>query len=336
MRAMKRRAVVVAHADADGHVIGEQVRRNIARIGAFDVSVVVDADRTKDHRSWLKLDALHELNDADVVLFVDLMFAPASCGEEADALVRFANERPTKRFFVLDHHPLPLARLAGASNIRAIYRRDVIDCTFGPPEPMMIVAALCEKQDTRAWDICSRVDEVIALGMKRAAALGGPLPGAKLLSLLQHGQWTALKELGLEAADMHRLPRGRRSAHNPPSAVLRQLDNVANTFLSEDVRHQFKGKDMTYDFEAATNREPPAASTASRQPGDLEGIVTLLELAAIALTTTPESDFSLDDLLKEAKAIAGSDARLSDIDAKIVLDKASFLKKLGGKRYRLK
>ena len=70
------RVLVVGHADADGHLITEQVRRNLNLIPGFEVTAVVDPERTKDHRAWNKLNSLREVEDADIVFFVDMMFAP--------------------------------------------------------------------------------------------------------------------------------------------------------------------------------------------------------------------------------------------------------------------
>src|SRR5260221_9410954 len=150
---MRRRVLVVGHADADGHLIAEQVRRNLALIEGFDVKAVVDPARTKDHKSWMKLDAISEIAEADLVFFVDLMFAPASFAEEASALVDFVTARPKKHFFLIDHHPLPLRRLGMADNLRVIYRPDVFECAVGPRSGMMVVAALCEKQHAMVADM---------------------------------------------------------------------------------------------------------------------------------------------------------------------------------------
>jgi single-stranded DNA-specific DHH superfamily exonuclease len=141
---MKQSVLVVGHADADGHLITEQVRRNLARIDRFNVETVVDPVRTKDHKAWTKLDDITEIEDADIVFFVDLMFAPSTFDEEARSLVEFVNDRREKQFFLIDHHPLPLRRLAAADNLRVLYRPDVFECAVGPRSGMMVVAALCE------------------------------------------------------------------------------------------------------------------------------------------------------------------------------------------------
>jgi hypothetical protein len=92
---------------------------------------------------------------------------------------------------------------------------------------------------------------------------------------------------------------------------------------------------MSYDFEAATHRNAPMATTPKPQAKDLEAIVVLLELAAIYLASTPEAEFTLEELLSQVRTIGGDEIGIEEGDVKIVLDKASFLKKVG-KRFRLK
>ncbi len=247
---MKRRVLIVGHADADGHVIAEQVRRNLELIPNFDVTTVVDPERTKDHKAWLRLDAFNEIDRSDLVLFVDLMFSPISFGAEADALVTFAKERPEKQFIVLDHHPLPLRRLSLTPNIRAVYRQDVLDCTVGPSSSMMMIAALYEKQPTRARKEISTIYKDLERGVRRAAALGGSLPGKKLSALLRHSCWKELAMLGREDTSKHRLPRGRRPTGDPTSKLLIQLDELATKLLNLPSPPKAVRSPMSFDFDA--------------------------------------------------------------------------------------
>jgi hypothetical protein len=344
---MKHRALVIGHADADGHLIAEQVRRNLALIDSFDVQVVVDPARTKDHTTWMRLDLFDEVDDAEYVFFVDLMFAPGSFLEEADALIGFVGRHPEKHFFLLDHHPLPLARLAKAKNLRVMYRPDVFDCTIGPRSGMMIVAALCEKQVHEVADIKQPVHTTLALGVRRAAAPGGPLPGQPLLTLLEHDYWDALFELGCENAEFHQLPRGRRSLRRPHSRVLDSLGQTAASLSAHhDSKAQARRLSMPYDTDIAQERfvfedhrrvreREPSAS-----PKDLEAIMTLLEVAAISLTVAPGAKFTLKQLIDEARKIGGEKFDLAERDARIVLDKAvlkkaNFLARVDG-QYQLR
>lgn len=61
----------------------------------------------------------------------------------------------------------------------------------------------------------------------------------------------------------------------------------------------------------------------------------LLELGAIYLTQGPDSTFTTEELLAEARRIGGDEIVLDEKDVRIVLGKAGFLKKEGG-RLRLK
>ncbi|WP_421997863.1 hypothetical protein [Reyranella sp.] len=338
---MTQNVVVIGHADADGHLITEQVRRNLARIETFKVNTVVDPQRTRDHKAWLNLEAFPEVLRADLVFFVDLMFAPASFVQEAEALVKFVGRYPEKKFFLFDHHPLPLRRLGAARNLRVIYRPEVFDCALGPRSGMMVVAALCEKQRQQVADVLTDKHEILAEGMRRAAALGGTLPGEKLLALLKANHWDAVAELGKEARDQHRLPRGRRPA-GKQTPTLRTMDKTATDLLSRSSRDERReAKPMSYDFDVAEQRYSYESGRRARETNkvisgrDLEAIITLLEVAALSLTTEEGATFSRERLVSEARDLGGPDVDLQDGDIDIVLKKQGFLVRVG-KELRLR
>lgn len=345
---MTRQVIILSHADADGHLIAEQTRRNLALLSCFEVTTVVDPDRTKDHKVWHKLYEFEGIEDADLVFFVDLMFSPVSFGAESRALVEFVQSYPDKKFFMVDHHPLPFRRLGYATNLRAVYRPDVFDCVFGPRSGMMVVAAICEKQAARVSDIKGPEHELLAVGVRRAAALGGPLPGEKLLALMRWDCWDKLAELGREGREHHRLPRGRRPANAPLSDTLIRLNETAETLLHavDPQVLQPRRAAMAYDVDALQNFEigkerfshdaaEGARKNSRAHPKDLEAIVTLLEVAALSLTPEPDATFTYRELLDEARELCGDEVDLEERDVKIVLEKASFLRKAGGE-YRLK
>lgn len=334
---MNHRVLVIGHADADGYIIAEQTRRNLARVKSFDVDVVVDPRRTKDHKTWLNLDGLDEIERADYVFFVDLMFAPATYAAEARALTDFACNRSKKKFFLVDHHPLPVHRLEKADNLRAIYRSDVAECAIGPRTGMMVVAALCEPQPSVVVkNVKEPLHVELAKGMKRAAAPGGPLDGEKLSALLRADCWEAFLELGRDDAEFHRLPRGRRPIDAPQSKVMTALERAASDLLAHrSPKSNSKARtNMAYDVATAelsydTGR-PVLQKNAPSSSKDLGLIATLLEVAALSLTTEEGKIFTVDDLIREARDIGGSDAQFDENDVKIVLHKAGFVKKVAG------
>jgi hypothetical protein len=336
VRAVKQ-VLIMSHADADGHVIAEQVRRNLVMVPTFEVSTVVDTERTRDHRIWMNLERISEIETSEIVFFVDLMFAPPSFVAEAEALVGFVLQRRTKEFFLLDHHPLPLKRLSHAYNLHSVYRPDVVDCTFGHASWLMVIAALLEKQPTRI--IANAEQKLLAKGVKRAAAIGGPLAGDKLLTLMRFERWGELLELGRDDAIFHRLPRGRRPTNDPLSDLMHQLDRLATDLLQfppgAGKPHLKRSAAISYDLDLVPSGVSPAPIITPSDPRDLEAIMTLLELAAISLTEDPDSSFTMQQLLERARELGGSEVRVDENDIKIVLGKAGFLKKEGG-RFRLK
>lgn len=335
---MKRhQAVIISHSDADGHLIAEQVRRNLSLTGLFDLDVVVDPARTRDHKAWLKLNSIKEIDDAKFVFSVDLMFSPGSFDLEARALVDFISDRQDKRFFLIDHHPLPLRRLQQANNLRMAYRPDVFECAIGPRSGMMVVAAICEHQDSQVADIKTAVHETLAIGVRRAAAEGGPLPGDKLLALLKADRWDAILRLGKDDPTHHRLPRGRRSRNEPIPVTLASLEKEADGLLlmhQEDAAQLHGRSAMSYDTDVGQERFSVESGRRARETNpsrarDLEAIVTLLEVAALSLTAEPGQTFTVEQLIAEARDIAGEDVLLRDV--KIVLEKGktTFLRRVG-------
>jgi hypothetical protein len=339
MRTVKRPVLIISHADADGHLIAEQTRRNLALVKGFDVQVLVDPVRTKDHKVWFKLQEFPEIDRAELVFFVDLMFAPDTCVEEAAALVKFVGARRDKTFYLIDHHPLPLLRLEQAENLHVHYRPDVFECAIGPRSGMMVVAALCEKQPDRVANAKQPIHETLARALKRAAALGGPLPGAKLLALLRSNQWEPLVELGEDRKEFHRLPRGRRPVDQKPSKTLKKLDQTAIKLLANGQPKNLGRDAVAYDVDIARERFGYEGDQPVRQakvnPKDLEAIITLLEVAALTLTTENGDTFALEELINEARELGGHKIDIDERDVKIVLGKQGFLVKVGGK-YRLK
>ena len=72
-----------------------------------------------------------------------------------------------------------------------------------------------------------------------------------------------------------------------------------------------------------------------RSSKDLGVLITLLEVAALSLTTGPGATFTLDQLIREARKYGGEGAKFDERDIKIVLQKRTFLEKIGNE-FRLR
>jgi hypothetical protein len=93
---------------------------------------------------------------------------------------------------------------------------------------------------------------------------------------------------------------------------------------------------MVYDFEGLDDHSPPKITDYKADPKDLETIVTMLQLAAIFLTPTTGTIFTLQQLLDQVRQLCGKDLLIEEKDIMIVLANSSFLKKLSGQRFILK
>jgi hypothetical protein len=294
-----------------------------------------------DHKTWLNLDAITEIDQADYVFFVDLMFGPDNYADEAKALARFVCARSEKQFFLIDHHPLPLHRLQAAQNLHMIYRPDVCECAIGPRSGMMVVAALCEHQNAEVAEVKRPVHGALARGMMRAAARRGSLQGEKLLALLKADCWGALLRLGEDDPQYHRLPRGIRPPDQPVSKTLEDLDRTATDLLVGSSKPERKDT-MSYDADIENEQLSYQGSTrvlhkkSDVSPKDLGVIVTLLEVAALSLTPKPGAKFTFEQLIHEARDIGGENLYLDEKDVKTVLKKARFVRKAGKQHYLLR
>jgi hypothetical protein len=91
---------------------------------------------------------------------------------------------------------------------------------------------------------------------------------------------------------------------------------------------------MSHDTEPGEVVRIPSWTPAD--PRDLEALTTLLELAAIFLTEDPSSTFTAEQLVAEARDIAGDEVKFDENDLRIVLGTAGFLERLDGDFFRLK
>ena len=96
---------------------------------------------------------------------------------------------------------------------------------------------------------------------------------------------------------------------------------------------------MSYDFDVSPDLIPSKAAVhvkgtnrvkvkaSPTRIDDLEAIVLLLELAAMALSDKSTTSFTTAQLYKEACTIAGNDATIDVEDVQIIVDNATFLKR---------
>ena len=75
---------------------------------------------------------------------------------------------------------------------------------------------------------------------------------------------------------------------------------------------------------------------AQADPRDLETLVSLLEMAAVLLTTIAGREFTRAQLFAEARACAGPDVELVEVDLDLVLSGCKFIDKRAGGRLALR
>lgn len=220
-----RDVFILGHADGDGYLAAEQSRRNVIDAGANDCQMIVHPRITGGYRFWERHLADLELANADLVIFVDIMFHRKEPTDTLQRLSDKAEKHPDVDFVVIDHHPqcMPaeLSSVPANLSIRPVQR--VYDCCFGPPtDEFMVPAALCENEDETVQDRSTGKHRVRAVGVARAAADRGGLAGEKLIKLLASQNWSLIEGLGREEPEEHRFVRGIRPKNDPPSPALQE------------------------------------------------------------------------------------------------------------------
>lgn len=92
---------------------------------------------------------------------------------------------------------------------------------------------------------------------------------------------------------------------------------------------------MSYDSDESSPGSLAPKISPPSNPRDLSTLVTVLELAAIELTKKEGDEFTLEELIRVAKDIAGPECPVTDADLTIVADGSRSLRKRRGK-YQLK
>lgn len=224
---MNKRALVIGHADGDGHIATEQSRRNLAAEG-WTVDTLVDPQRTRNWRLWSKHLQTLSFSKYGYVVFVDLMW-PA---KHDDAITAWGNVRwhahanPDTAFLVIDHHELPST--APAPNVTFVRSPTVFDCCYGSPTEMMLVAAICDKDEEPVAGKLTAEHRRRAVGIKRAVTDRRGLAGHRVLSYLAEDRWDVFERLADEPADYHRTLYGNRVEREPSSPTLKALRLYAN------------------------------------------------------------------------------------------------------------
>lgn len=235
----KRNVLILGHADGDGYLAAEQSRRNVVQGGASDCQIIVHPRVTGGYRFWERHLAELELGNADLVIFVDIMFHRKNPDDSFARLCEKARMHPHVEFAVIDHHPqfIPEDRSQAPANLSIQPVATAYECCFGEPsDELMVPAALCEKEEEIIKDKISDRDRVRAIGVARAAADRGGLAGEKLIQILASADWALLEAIGQEDANEHRFVRGVRPKNDPPSRALAEARAYFPAFDPGEVR----------------------------------------------------------------------------------------------------
>lgn len=219
---MSNRAIIFSHADADGHVIAVQSKRNLIKAGYEVIDVVVDPVLTRNYRFWEDHFQAADFGDSDHVFIFDIMLNSKNPTTSLEAIASRAKSERTRKFSIIDHHPAEL-RFELPANVSLQLVDAVYDCCYGEPTELMYLAAICDKEAASVRDRISEWHLKVAKGIHRAVTDRKRIAGRILLDLIETGQWGVFRALADEPDSLHRTMYGNRILESQESPALRRL-----------------------------------------------------------------------------------------------------------------
>ena len=212
-------AIVFGHADGDGHLAAVQSAENLRAEKTDVLDIVVDPTKTLNYRFWETCFQTCDFNGADIVIVVDIMFHPTNPQRSYEALFNRVRMQQHTKFIVIDHHPVHNISKQ-PKNLTLDFVEDVFDCCYGEPTELMILAAICDKDETAVKSRITDLHRKRAIGIKRAVSDRRALAGRPTLKLIEDRAWGIFEQLADEPAAFHRTFYGNRVAKKPDSPLI--------------------------------------------------------------------------------------------------------------------
>ncbi len=226
-RSSPGKAIIFAHSDGDGHLAAEQTRRNLLEDGYEIGAVVVHPTLTRNYRFWEQHFQCADFDDCDHVFVVDIMLASKDPANTWEALLKRVRMEHDRQFHVIDHHAVELPKLP--ANLEVTISDSVYECCYGEPSELMLVAAVCDRDEEPVRHLLTERHRRLAVGVNRAVSERTVLAGGPLLRLLRDECWGVFEQFADEPAEYHRTFYGNRTAKEPLSPLLQIAYAVQGT-----------------------------------------------------------------------------------------------------------
>jgi len=219
---MAKRAIIFSHADADGHIIAIQSRRNLIKAGYTVIDVVVDPLLTRNYKFWEEHFQYADFGDSDHVFIFDIMLNSKHPTRSLEAIANRARAEVNRMFSIIDHHPIDFNHMLPA-NVSLQLVKTVLECCYGEPSELMCLAAICDKEAASVRDRISEWHLKVAKGIHRAVTDRKRIAGRVLLDLIEAEKWGVFTDLAEEPDFLHRTFYGNRIVESHDSPALRQI-----------------------------------------------------------------------------------------------------------------
>lgn len=184
------------------------------------MSKVIVSHMTRNYGFWESSFAGLEFKDYKLVVVVDIALNFRDPLRSLRPILRTVDNHPHTRFIIIDHHPLRQPRQP-RPNLSLVEVESAYECCFGDPsEELMVVAAICDRNENAVRERITPEFKKRALGVRRAAADILGLAGSQLLNLIRNRRWEFFEALADEPTEFHLTVRGRRTANSPVSPLI--------------------------------------------------------------------------------------------------------------------
>ena len=217
---MAQKALVFGHADGDGHLATVQSAENLSDDGYEVVKLIADPTITGNWRFWERGFQNNSFEDAGLIVVTDIMMHPNDPARSLNAILNRVKREPERRFLIIDHHPIPIPEHLDLSNIEIRLVDTVYECCYGPPSELMLIASVCDRDETPVAPHITHRHRQLAKGINRAVTDRTGLAGWPTLNLIRRRWWAVFEALADEPHNMHRTMYGNRLQREPLSPLL--------------------------------------------------------------------------------------------------------------------
>ncbi len=218
----KKKAIVIGHSDGDGHLAVINSVENLIDDGYKIIKSIVDPSVTRNCKFWTNHFPYLDFTDAELIVIVDIMFDRKNPNSSINEIEKRARQEPFRSFNIIDHHSIKNKKL-NCTNVKIRIVDKVYDCCYGEPSELMLVASICDNDESPVQSLLTETHRKRAYGVKRAVTDKKGMAGDITLNLIKNRVWGLFEALADEPKEYHKTFYGNRIQKIPQSPILQAV-----------------------------------------------------------------------------------------------------------------